>query len=604
MADKYDRYSRDELIKLLRERDRKPRFGLVWERDEIDHDKSENDDFVAMDLDSALSCGEAPWSNYVIEGDNFDALRYLRMTHAGRVKCILIDPPYNTGNKDFIYNDHFVDKDDVYKHSKWLEFLYRRLILARELLAEDGVLLVCINDENRSRLELLLETAMPGMRVGSMVWRTKDAGNDAGKNLSQVHEHILAYANPGFSFQGKPLDTSKYSKYDGGRAYCLDPITKAHDYTVRPNTYYPIQDPDTGYWYPCDPNAVWRYATEERLKPGQKLRGETIESLIRLGLIYFPPCKPTEVMQWDTKDELLEAIRAGKGPVLPKKKTPLLKEDLPDLDFWVGKPIAPGRPSKKSFLDKKTNLIAPVSSWIAGVNEEVDEEMLDELETLRSPRGGEGTDALTAILGSKAFSHPKPPTLMRNLLRQATRHDSLVVDFFAGSGTTAQAVLELNAEDNGTRRFIMVSSTEATKDDPEKNVCRDVCAPRIKAVAEGYGGKEGTGGDFAYLRTRRIPSGRVFHAIQHGQVWLALQMIHVVTVTPFDKNAPIQRAGNILYLPKISEASVKAVTELAQTAALTIYSWQPGVLRQRIDNGNASFEKIPEFLVKRFGGAK
>ncbi len=108
MADNYEQYSREELLRLLRERDRKPRFGLVWERDEIEHDKSLNDDFVALDLDPGLSCGDAPFENLIIEGDNFDALRYLRMTHAGRVKCIYIDPPYNTGNRDFIYNDRFV----------------------------------------------------------------------------------------------------------------------------------------------------------------------------------------------------------------------------------------------------------------------------------------------------------------------------------------------------------------------------------------------------------------------------------------------------------------------------------------------------------------
>ncbi|HRC26065.1 MAG TPA: site-specific DNA-methyltransferase, partial [Alphaproteobacteria bacterium] len=122
MADKYEQYSKGDLIRLLRERDRKPKFGLVWERDEIDHDKSVNGDFVALDFVPELSCGDAPYDNLLIEGDNFDALRYLRMTHAGKVKCIYIDPPYNTGNKDFIYNDRFVDKDDLYKHSKWLEF--------------------------------------------------------------------------------------------------------------------------------------------------------------------------------------------------------------------------------------------------------------------------------------------------------------------------------------------------------------------------------------------------------------------------------------------------------------------------------------------------
>ncbi len=98
------------------------------------------------------------------------------MTHAGRVKCIYIDPPHNTGNKDWVYNDDYVDREDRYRQSIWLEFLFRRLTLARDLLAEDGVLLVSINDDQRAKLELLLDEALPGMRVGSFVWRTRTGG--------------------------------------------------------------------------------------------------------------------------------------------------------------------------------------------------------------------------------------------------------------------------------------------------------------------------------------------------------------------------------------------------------------------------------------------
>ncbi|MBA4058142.1 MAG: site-specific DNA-methyltransferase, partial [Marivirga sp.] len=171
MSDKYEEYSKEELLRLIRERDRKPSFGLVWERKEIEHERSINNDFVMLEHDSHLSVGNGPHQNLVIEGDNFDALRYLRMTHAGKVKCIYIDPPYNTGNKDFIYNDRFIDKDDVYKHSKWLEFMYRRLIIAKDLLASNGVILVSINDENKAKLELLMDGVFPQMRLGSLVWR-------------------------------------------------------------------------------------------------------------------------------------------------------------------------------------------------------------------------------------------------------------------------------------------------------------------------------------------------------------------------------------------------------------------------------------------------
>jgi adenine-specific DNA-methyltransferase len=558
------------------------------------------------------------------------------MTHAGRVKCILIDPPYNTGKKDFVYNDSFVDENDSWRFSTWIEFLYQRLIIARDLLREDGVLLVCINDESRAKLELLLDKVMPGRRVGTFVWRTKDSANDAGGNLSQVHEHVLVYGNPQFQFNGKNLNLDDY-KDDGdpNGAWTPQPITCSKSLIERANLYYPIQDPVTGYWYPCDPNTVWRYSTEARVKPGQVLRAETIEELISKKEIYFPPVKPKDVMQWDTREELITAIRAGKGPVLPKKKTPLLREDLPDLDFWVGKPIAPGRPSRKDYLNRKKKLVAPVSSWIAGKNEEVDylyDETEAEVELMRSERGGEGTDAINAILGTKAFNHAKPPSLIRALVGQASGPDDLVVDFFAGSGTTAQAVMECNAKDGdaGGRRFILVSSTEATAEEREKNLCRDVCAKRVRRVIEGYGNAPPLGGDFAYLRCRRIAPGRLLE-IEHEQVWTALQMIHLEALAPLEgsagtpariekngsgaaKNeeaekslsAPFLTAGDedamLVYVPRFNAALVPDLKRaIKDCAAVVIYSWQPEALRQHIRAGHVQHEAIPESLARRFG---
>ena len=123
MAGKYDDLTHAQLVELLEKRDRTKKLGLIWERDEIEADAAVDANFIACRIDEALSDKPAPWDNLVIEGDNFDALRWLRMTHAGRVKCIYIDPPYNTGNKDWVYNDRYMSKDDRYRHSTWLEFL-------------------------------------------------------------------------------------------------------------------------------------------------------------------------------------------------------------------------------------------------------------------------------------------------------------------------------------------------------------------------------------------------------------------------------------------------------------------------------------------------
>jgi adenine-specific DNA-methyltransferase len=611
---KFDDLSKEELVRLLESRDRRDatRFGLIWEANEIERDKAVNNDLVVLDIDKSLSIGDGPWQNLIIEGDNFDALRYLRMTFAGRVKCIFIDPPYNTGKKDFVYNDCFVAKEDLWRFSTWLEFLYQRLVIARDLLREDGVLLCCINDENRAKLELLLDKVFPGRRIGSFVWRTKDSANDAGGNLSQVHEHVLVYANPMFAFAGKPIDVSDYRNPDNDARGLWTPqrLTCAKTLKERENLYYPIQDPETNYWYPCDPERVWAYATETKLRSGTKLRTETIEELIRKKEIYFPACKPSEIMRFETREALVKALRDGKGPVLPKKQTALLREDLPDLDFWVGQPIAPGRPSRKDFLNRKDKLVAALSSWIAGQNEDVDylyDELDEQLDLMRSPRGGEGTDAINAILGSKAFNHPKPPTLIRNLVRQSAGPNDLVVDFFAGSGTTAQAVLELNKADGdpGRRRFILVSSTEVTEDEPNKNICRDVCKKRVENVIRGYQNTPGTGGDFAYLTCRRIDPGKLME-IDHAQVWTALQLTHCETLSAYREEAVLHAGVDdqlLIYLPRFKRGDMEALLKaVKETRAVIVYSWQPELVRQRLRNEtHVQVEAVPESLARRFG---
>jgi adenine-specific DNA-methyltransferase len=599
MADKYEQYSQEELIRLLRERDRKPRFGLVWERDEIDHDNSLNDDFVVLDVVPELSSGSGPWRNLVIEGDNFDALRYLRMTHAGKVRCIYIDPPYNTGNKDFIYNDRFVDKEDVYKHSKWLEYLYRRLLLARELLAEDGVLLVSINDENRAKLELLLDQVFPGMRLGSFVWRTRQGSNaDQACFLSVDHEHILVYGGPGFRFSGFEKSYEMYSNPDNDPRgdWRASDLTLGFSYKERPNLYYPIVDPKTGVAYPANPDRVWVYATKERLKDGQQVQAKTIEEFIELGQILFPVKQ--KVVQWDSLDELLAAIDAGNVP--KTGKTPILRRDLPDLQQWVGRKVGFGRPAFKRYKADLRNQNQPVSSWIVPKFEAGEYEIEN---AVVSGTNQEGARALAQIFGSKPFNYPKPPSLLKALIAQATRSQDIVLDFFAGSGTTAQAVLEQNKEDGGQRRFILVSSTEATQNEPDKNVCRDVCAVRVSKIIEQLAVNDA----FVYLRAGRIVAERVLTGVRHEQVWLSLQLIHFSGIEPFDAEQNLQLAHGVsltvAYLPRLDEQSATQIAAIAENLPkLVLYSWQPAQLRERIHLPNVVFEKIPEFLVARFGG--
>ncbi|MCM8621616.1 MAG: site-specific DNA-methyltransferase [Candidatus Accumulibacter sp.] len=539
MADNYEDYSRDQLIRLLRERDRRPRFGLVWERDEIDHDLSVNSDFVALDWDADLSCGDGPQQNLIIEGDNFDALRYLRMTHAGRVKCIYIDPPYNTGNRDFIYNDRFIDKDDAYRHSKWLEFMYRRLELAKELLTEDGVIFVSIDDNEVFHLGLLMEQLFGAANfVATCIWQ-KRYSRESTSAIGDVHEYLLVYAISPVMFKEarNRLSLDEKSK----KAY-------SNPNNDRRGPWQSISFTGAGY----RPNQMYQIVAPN-------------------GNIHLPP----EGRHWAMVENEYRKLEAAKR-------------------IWWGKD-GNGVPRVIRYLSEVDGLVP----WTWWPHEEVG-------------HTDEARKEIQGIFGTQtAFDTPKPVRLIERILRIATQPGDIVLDFFAGSGTTAQAVLNLNREDGGERRFILVSSTEATADTPDKNLCRDVCAERVRRVIAGYSNKkgqaiEGLGGGFAYLRCRRIPSARVFRNIQHDQVWTALQLIHEVALTPYQVELPIQTAassrGEVIYLPKLDDAVLAAVQESIHAAGqAVVYSWQPALLAQRLTDPRVAFEPIPAFLVNRFG---
>lgn len=441
-----------------------------------------------------------------------------------------------------------------------------------------------------------MDEVFPKMRLGSLVWRTKDTGNDLSQRFSHVHEHVLAYANAGFKFNGRATDRSKFRNTDNDERgdWSPQPLTANKTLDERKNTYYPIQDPDTGYWYPCDPNRVWAYASEQEIRKRlggneaaieaalKGLRSDSMEQLIAKKLIYFPACKPSEVMQFASREELLAAIKVGRGPMLPKKKTPLLRADLPDLDFWIGKPIATGRPSRKEHWTNKPeeDRLAPLSSWIAGMNEEVSslyEYEDDEPLILRSARGGVATDEVKEALGSKSFPYPKPLSLIKGLLAQATHHNDIVLDFFAGSGTTGQAVLELNAEDASTgsaqagqRRFILCSSTEANKKEPDKNLCRDVCAERMRRVIKGYGGKVGytlaQGGEFAYLQLDKVETADAHFEVDavHAFQLLALKRLGVICAEP---------PSAVMRLGRVEDCELLVCNEVNADTIATLAAW-------------------------------
>lgn len=535
MASKYDHLNREELLRLLEARDRRARFGLVWEADEIERDKALNSDFVALELDRDQSCPkDAPaWRNLIIEGDNFDALRHLRMAFAGQVKCIYIDPPYNTGNRDFVYNDRFVDKEDSWRHSKWCEFMFQRLMLARDLLTPDGAIVVSIDDNEVFSLGLLMNRVFGESNLlANVIWQHSVQPKGYSGKVSVHHNFLLAYG-------GSPASALKDI-----------PRTEAH------NVNY--SNPDN------DPNGPWR-------------SGDVRNALYRPNLIYdlsTPSGKiikpPAKGWRW-SRETMAEKIRTGEI-VFRDDDTRIVRK------IYLGK--QDGRPVE--------------SIWFG-----------DEVGTTR-----EGNKEIKAVFdGQSGFDTPKPVRLIERVLQICCGPNDLVLDFFAGSGTTAHAVHKLNAEDGGKRRVILVSSTEATVDTPEKNLCRDVCATRVRRVIEGYtpaGGEPvpGLGGDFAYLRTRRIPAGRLLD-IDHAQVWTALQLMHRDTLAPFEPGK-FCWAGDedeaVMYLPRFLRADAPLLRkQVKRSASVVLYSWQPRAVAQHLRAAHVTHLAVPDTLARRFG---
>ena len=578
--------SAPQLRRLLTEHLTQQKLGLYWESSAIERDAALNADIVLPRLVEDDSHGLAQLAgpgtpNLIIEGDNFDSLRLLKSTHAGKIRVIYIDPPYNTGNKDWVYNDRFVGANDRWRHSQWLEFLYQRLTLARELLTTDGVILVSINDENRARLELLMDEVFPGRRLGSIIWRTRQGSNDAkGSFLSEDHEHVLVYGNSGFRFKGFEKTYGMYGNTDNDPRgdWRSSDLTKAHDYKQRPNTFYPIQDPKTEICYPANPDAVWRYSSRERLKEGQKLETKTMEEFIELGQILFPKEQRVEV--WKTMGELLNAIDAGQVP--KSGKSPMLRRDLPNLEYWVGKQVGFGRPAFKRYKADLRNDTQPLSSWIVPKSEEKEYEAET---SFVSGTNQEGARDIAALFGDKAFNYAKPLSLIQNLLAQASRPGDTILDFFAGSGTTGHAVLALNALDGGRRSFILCSSTEATTKEPAKNLCRDVCAARIRKVIESDPALAGN--SFAYLQLDKIAPGDAPFDSSCAQAFQLLtlrlgQVARPVPATDRGVKVLVQNSGDgalTVLCHKLTRATLVALVALP-CRQLRVFSTRPATVRE------------------------
>lgn len=552
MPSPYDHLDRESLIKLLQRRDADRSLGLVWEREGIEMDRALNDDYVAMSLVADLSHGCSPWKNLIIEGDNFDALRALRVSHKEKVRCIYIDPPYNTQKKDFVYNDRFVDKTHRFRHSLWLEFMYQRLTIARDLLSEDGVILVSIDDHELFRLGMLMDRVFgEENKAGVIVWKNVTDNNPS--RVAVEHEYVLAY------MKDKSSCPAVWKSPDLAVKHLM--LEKEKELLASTDDLETLQ---ASY-------STWFRAVKDQLQPLDNYK------FIDRGGIYAGSRSVHNPGREGYRYDVLHEVTGRPC------KQPLMGYRFPE--STMRELLHDGR---ILFGDDETKLIE-LKIYLHDYQQK--------LPSVMTLDGRAGANELRGIFPGegKVFNNPKPVEFISNLLSFVTSGDDLVLDFFAGSGSTAQAVQELNRADGQRRRYILVSSTEETHDEPGKNLCRDVCAERVRRVTE-----EG----FAYLRTRCMAKHRLTMKMDHAEIWTALQLLHERPVSPWSGHG-LSIDAVMGYLRDFTEPSLAMLTEWCHIltelpVTFALYSWSPERVKALVPE-NVRCQPIPQHLRDRFG---
>lgn len=356
--------------------------------------------------------------NLYIEGDNLEVLKLLQESYLGAIKMIYIDPPYNTGN-DFIYRDDFAMESEEWKvesgavddegnrmfkntdsngrfHSDWCSMMYSRLLLARNLLSDDGAIFISIDDNEIDNLKKICNSVFGENNfVATFPWRKRTAKSDVPFGVSQDYEWIVCYAKSNEFVASVAGKERKYYETPDfpGRPWRVHDLTKQTTASERPNSFFTIVNPKTGEQYPANPNRTWA------------ITEETFKGYYDVDRIVFP----------------------GDYDFLNIKK--------PVLRYW-----------KADDMEKAGDNFGRVA---------VSTKLADDIGMSQ-----DGTKEITNLFGGKVFSFPKPSSLIKFFASIHTDEDDIILDFFSGSAATAHAIMELNAEDNKARKFIIIQLPE------------------------------------------------------------------------------------------------------------------------------------------------
>ena len=436
------------------------KYGLVFEehREEIDDILDTYTPVLTENKD--LFINNDGQMNFLIEGDNLASLKLLEKTHKDKIDLIYIDPPYNTGNKDFIYSDIFVDSLDSFKHSKWLSFMKKRLLIARRLLSRKGIIFISIDDNEVAQLKLLCDEIFGNDNFrGQIVRGTGTPTGQGNAILSNEIDYILVYAKTEQAiFNGLPFnseDAKIYNLEDEYGKYLVRPLRKTGGEDRRedrPSMYYPVTAPDGTQIYPIAPLGY-----ESRWRCQEKTYKQLIDD---------------HRIEW--------------------------KQDKTGWKVY-----------QKFYLDGRTKQVGNLWIYIEG--------------------NKKATITMRNIFGENIFSFPKPVELIYRIAQIASYKNSCILDFFAGSGTTGHAVMKLNAEDGGNRKFILCTNNE-------NNICRDVTYERIKRVID----KEGYAASLKYYKIDYVPiSDRLYYEYADELLKHIRELVELENVINFTGNTEI-----------------------------------------------------------------
>lgn len=452
---------KSELLKLLRSQ---KKYGLVWEDKPEDAELRMVDEMPVLEEvpERAIVCDAPDAPNHIlIEGDNLEALTALTYTHTGKIDVIYIDPPYNTGNKDFVYNDSFVDRENGYRHSMWLSFMNKRLKIAKNLLSEKGVIFISIDDNEQAQLKILCDEIF-GLEnfIGDVSWqRTYSIRNDS-KGIPAEVEHLLVFSKSD-SWQPNKLPrtedmNSSYANPDGDRCDWMSGSPVAPGAATHQGMVYAIQHPITGeFLYPSS-RACWQYAQNQMLEYMNGWCEYMLEDL-------HDEEQRAKVCGIDVsklKKDVKAIVLVNDLDVSKKKAMAVYKNGPWPRFFFTNK--GKGGIRRKVYLDSVGGRIA-TNYWPYEETGHTDEAKKE----------------LIKIFGQAPFDTPKPTRLIRRVFDLSTDKNSLILDFFAGSGTTLHATMQLNSEDGGHRQCILATNNE-------NGICENVTYERNRRVIQGY----------------------------------------------------------------------------------------------------------------------